>query len=121
MKILIVIVLIILTGCTNLPQKESKELQFVRFLSTAAVVADWGQTRWISKNYANGHAEANPYLGKYPSTRRVDIYFTTLLLTQALLNKTGTDQTKWLTNLYFLIEHGAAVHHNYSVGVGFSW
>ena len=38
-------------------------------------VVDWGQTRNIVHRRDKGYWEANPILGKYPSIKRVDSYF----------------------------------------------
>lgn len=39
-------------------------------------IADWGQTRNIVHRRDEGYWEINPALGKYPSIKRVDSYFT---------------------------------------------
>lgn len=39
-------------------------------------LVDWGQTRDISRRGGEGYWEVNPVLGKHPSVRRVDSYFT---------------------------------------------
>jgi len=98
---------------------ENTSLRIVRGLSIGSMVADWSQTRWLSKNHDKGYKETNPILGEYPSTRRVDLYFLSLLSIQSLLNIYGNEYTKWHVNLSVLVTHGLAAKHNYSIGIKF--
>jgi hypothetical protein len=40
-----------------------------------AIVADWGQTRYIANHPEQCHEAFNPALGHHPSTGRVDAWF----------------------------------------------
>jgi hypothetical protein len=43
--------------------------------AVAFTVTDWATTRDLSRRYNEGYYENNPFLGKHPSTDRVDIHF----------------------------------------------
>lgn len=45
------------------------------FLMNAAIVADWGQTRYIAHHPVEYHETFNPVLGEHPSTGKVDKWF----------------------------------------------
>lgn len=63
--------------------------------STALLVADWGQTRYIAKNPDRFH-EKNPLLGKHPSVGEVDGYFVTAIIGNYLLaDVIGPTNRKW--------------------------
>jgi hypothetical protein len=59
--------------------------------STLALSADWIQTRDI-KNHPE-YKESNPILGDYPSDARIDIYFASVVVINAVLGKTLSE--KW--------------------------
>lgn len=102
-------------------ETESTSLRLVRASAIVAIVADWSQTRWMSKNYDTGYTEGNKVLGSRPSTKRVDTYFSSLLVTQYLINKHGSKKVKWAANLYLLIGHTRAVRNNYEIGMKFDF
>ena len=52
--------------------------------STALLIVDWGQTRYIAKNPDRFH-ELNPILGRHPSVGRVNTYFATAIIGNYLL------------------------------------
>lgn len=45
------------------------------YTALALTVADWAQTRDLTRRYSEGYYERNPVLGKYPSQGRVDTHF----------------------------------------------
>ena len=59
--------------------------------SLGALVLDWGTTRdaaWENahvrrEGFYSLHAEGNPVLGRYPSTKSVDLYFASSIVTHA--------------------------------------
>lgn len=52
--------------------------------STAMLVVDWGQTRYIAKHPDTYH-ELNPILGKHPSLSRVNAYFSAAIVGNYLI------------------------------------
>jgi len=68
-------------------------------LATTAVMlaADWGQTRDIAA-HPERFREVNPVLGRHPSTRRVDAYFTGAIIGTVGLTYVLPPQTRrlWL-------------------------
>ena len=52
--------------------------------STALLIIDWGQTRYIAKNPTRFH-ELNPILGRHPSIGRVNTYFAGAIIGNYLL------------------------------------
>jgi hypothetical protein len=59
--------------------------------AVAALALDWGTTRdgaWrnahvVREGFYSLHAEGNPVLGRYPSTKSVDLYFASVIVTHA--------------------------------------
>lgn len=89
-------------------------------LTSLLIVADWGQTRYISKN--DSYIERNPALGRNPSTKKVDAWFASLLLANGLvLSNIKTKKTReiWC----FVVPNAQAGHiqNNSKIGIGASW
>ncbi len=64
-------------------------ISLIFILTTIVHIADWLQTRWISKNGKDkGFWETNVFLGTYPSLATVNIWFVTafVLLTVLVFN-----------------------------------
>ena len=95
-------------------------LLFMTALTLVAV--DWRQTRWMTKHYESGLRETNPYLGKRPSTRKVDIYFLILLCIYSGILIFGTlmpnaEWVTWMSPLSAIFIHGKASYINYQNGI----
>jgi hypothetical protein len=43
--------------------------------AVAFTVTDWATTRDLSRRYNEGYYETNPFMGRHPSTGRVDVHF----------------------------------------------
>jgi len=41
----------------------------------AAIVMDWGQTRYVANHHQQYEETVNPFLGKHPSSGRVNAWF----------------------------------------------
>ena len=90
-------------------------------LATAALLCDWRQTAWMSKHYESGLYEVNRYLGPYPSTLKVNVYFLTIGIGYVLvgaLGQWGMHQpgVVWATPVAVLYLHGPWVYRNYKNG-----
>ena len=57
--------------------------------AVAALVVDWGQTRYIAK-HPEAYREMNIFLGEHPSVGRVNTYFTGVIIGTVVL-------ANWLT------------------------
>ena len=78
MKVITLIVIAMLSGC-------GAHFDWAALaVSEASLACDWAQTRSAASQDWKGHAEANPFLGRNPSTTQVDMYFGV----SALLNLT---------------------------------
>ena len=72
------------------------------YTALALTVADWAQTRDLTRRYSEGYYERNPVLGKYPSQGRVDTHFVISgLLTYLMIKPIPTANT--IGNPYLLI------------------
>lgn len=83
--------------------------------SNVMLALDWGTTRDISKN--REYTEVNPFLGKNPSTSRVNNYFlgyfiTNYLIASNLSSENRTTYLKMVTTLEFM-----AVGNNLALGL----
>lgn len=82
---------------------------------TALVVADWGQTRYISQ-HPDRYQETNPILGPHPQQQSVDLFFLTQLIgSYYLLDYFKNDRTVLLIGL--TIARGVTVQNNAQLGV----
>ena len=97
----------------NRPWTDSEKKLFVAH--TALVAADWGQTRSIAK-HPDIYEEANPLLGKHPSTGKVDAFFIIVLAGSYLwFDALDTNREKYM--IYATVLRGVVVGHNYQLGV----
>jgi len=89
-------------------------------LSTVLLVVDWGQTREIAVNPR--YREINVVLGENPSLDKVDLYFTTVIIGNAIIS--NSIKSKKYRNIY---DYGVAfselsfVVSNHSVDVKMNW
>ena len=83
--------------------------------STALLVADWGQTRYISKH--PDYYETNPLLGEHPSTSRVDNYFAGVLIGNFLLTHFLSAKYRNYFQILLIGSELRAVSNNHAIGV----
>lgn len=81
--------------------------------------ADWLQTRHISKNEA--YFDRNLYLGKYPSTSRVDRYFFLTGLTHVVLSYYLPSTYRKIFQYFTIGIQIGCVYHNIRCGVKFEF
>jgi len=82
---------------------------------TALLVADWGQSRYISQ-HPDQYVENNAILGPRPSQRSVDLFFLTQLVgSYYLLDYAKNERFSILVG--FTVVRAAAVQHNASIGI----
>lgn len=83
--------------------------------ATALLVADWGQTRHISRS--NDFHERNPLLGRNPSTGTVDRYFTGVIIGTWAIHKFMPKPWNKRIVLGITVMQAGVVAHNASIGV----
>ena len=82
---------------------------------TALTIADWGQTRDITRRPDEYH-ETNMFLGQHPSKQKVDLFFVASLVgTYYLFDYSKNYRTEIL--LGFTAGRLAAVKHNADIGL----
>jgi hypothetical protein len=112
----------------------------------ALEIIDWGQTRDIADSYEKAHFskttsyengflvtyysyfpgdykyfEVNPLLGKHPSLKKVNEYFSLCILTDVLIsNHSSSEFHKWWDIVGLTLE-SYCVTHNWKMGVGFKF
>ena len=84
--------------------------------STAALVVDWGQTRYIAK-HPKQCSETNPYLGEHPSIGRVDAYFTGVIVGNLLLGNWLTPDKRKLLFGAVIVTELLVIGKNRAVGI----
>lgn len=96
---------------------ESNKIMFG--VSTVAIMGDWATTRYYSRHldilYPQTQ-ERNIILGPRPSTNKVDIYFTTMVVTNYFI---ADRLSKDFRNTYFtirILSHGYATKNNIELG-----
>lgn len=133
--IVCVIVMFSTVSCATSAKWSDEDVAMATVMTTATLI-DWGQTRDIVKKserteqcttdeekgtytciYSEGHREANVYLGKKPSMKKVDTYMPLLMLTNLLIADWLSEEYrgKFLYGISFLEINTIA--HNHSVGL----
>jgi len=121
-------------GIQDAPEPTLLKVDTWTYIDTLAIITslvplmiDYGQTRYLSKHWDQYPAgEENPYLGMYPTTKQVNVYFTVLTIANLggyyiIHNSNMRPHIKqfskvFLTASVFMV-HGKAVAQNHSVGV----
>jgi hypothetical protein len=87
--------------------------------SQIAITADWATTRYGSRHYAElPHLkESNVILGPYPSTRKVDLYFVGMLVSNYYIADYVDSKNRTFYLTIRTVAHGAAAINN----VNFGW
>ena len=87
--------------------------------SSVAMAADWATTRYASRQWdtCNCH-ERNPILGKHPSTGRLDLYFTTMMIANYYIGDAMGPEWRPFYFAFRTAAHGSAAYHNTAV---FGW
>ena len=99
--------------------KEQDRYLFVA--SEVAMMADWATTRYGVRHFKDTHYnyyETNFMLGKYPSMKTVDIYMTTMLVSNYYIADWIPDKDNYRS--FYLgfrtLDHGLAARHNLQFG-----
>jgi len=93
---------------------------FLGVTTTAALVADWGQTRYMAQHPAE-FKEKNRILGEHPSVGRVNVYFATYVIGALLVADWLAPDNRKLFLCVISVVELSAVRHNRSIGVKFSF
>lgn len=116
--ILISAAMALLAGCGSTPWSTTDKALLAG--STAALVVDWGQTRYIAQ-HPEVMGESNRALGEHPSTGRVNAYFASMIAANALVASVLPEgwRSMWLGSVMaFQI---VVISNNASAGVGIAW
>jgi len=81
---------------------------------------DWRQTRYIAK-HPDEYYEANPILGKHPSTGEVDAYFIGTALVHPLITHLLPQKCRKYWQIVTISVQTTCVVNNVSVGIKMSW
>jgi len=89
-------------------------------VSSVLLVADWAQTRQISRN-ADLFRETNPVLGAHPSMGRVNVYFAAALALNYVIGNSlaGGWRKAWFIGVQSV--EANVVRHNLSIGLDLSF
>ena len=88
--------------------------------STALLVADWAQTRYIAKN-PDQFYERNPILGKHPSVGKVNAYFAGAIIGNYLLMDYLSPKNRTLYQAGLISVQIVVVGNNKRIGVGMAF
>ena len=117
------LILLLFTTTSQADWQDWKDRDRALFVaSQLAITADWATTRYASRHwdqFRSTSQESNIFLGPYPSTAKVDLYFIGLLVSNYYI-------TDWMPNnnyrtFYLGVRtyvHGQAAHNNQ---VMFGW
>lgn len=86
--------------------------------SNIAMIADWTTTRYASRNFHNlpGTYEKNKILGKYPTTKEVDVYFLFLLASNYYIANYFESNYRGFYLFVRTTTHGYAAMNNVELG-----
>ncbi|MDA8122236.1 MAG: hypothetical protein M0Z38_06695 [Deltaproteobacteria bacterium] len=93
---------------------------------TAALVADWAQTRYTARDWNRQaehqeegvhYKETNPFLGEYPSMRKVDRYFIGFLVGATAVSIALPNPYRRIWQTFWIIYEVDFVRKNHSIGV----
>ena len=94
----------------------SNDDQRMFIASNVALTADWITTRDLTRRYDEGYFETNRILGTYPSSDRVDLYFTGMIIANYFI----ADYFEKCRIYYLFIrtgQHGSAATNNINIGL----
>ncbi len=99
--------------------------------TVALTLADWGQTRWMQRQYTKRepgriywegwrpegiYDEINPILGEHPSQSRIDVYFAGLILGHTAIARLLPNPYRRIWQGVFIVTEAGFVAHNITIG-----
>ena len=88
-------------------------------LSTALLVGDWGQTRYISTH--DRYTELNFAIGKNPSLKRVNIYFAAAITANVTIGLLLPEKKRAIFGKAVSGMQASFFLHNKTAGIGFNY
>jgi len=85
--------------------------------SNVVILADWATTRDLSRRYHEGFHETNPFMGRYPSTKRVDHHFLTVLVAHYFVTDILSSKNRTIYLQFFTIGQASIVANNLNLGL----
>lgn len=108
MKKVLIIFALLSSGCvSNWTYKDT----LLQTLVTGSILYDKGQTERFLKN-SDSH-ETNKFLGKYPSQRKIDNYFTLCVIGNAFISAQLEPANRHIWQGGSLMFQGYYINHNY--------
>jgi hypothetical protein len=87
---------------------------------TGLLITDFGQTKYASE-HPNLYYETNPILGKHPSVGKVELYFASWIVADALVSYALPKPWRTLWQLGTIGVEVAVIQNNYRLKVGWSF
>ena len=94
--------------------KWDKEDIALQSIFTIETLIDWKQTKTFIQA---GGKESNPFLGAYPSQKKIDILIGSSILLHAGISHILPKKYRNYWQLIFIGIEAQAIHHNYQTGV----
>lgn len=89
-------------------------------LSTVLLMVDWGQTREISTNPL--YKEHNVTIGENPSVKRVDLYFSAVIIGNALISTNIKNKKhRRMYDYTIAINQSGVIAGNQSIDIKMNW
>lgn len=118
MKIIFLLLLISLSTPVYAFDKWDKEDIILQSIFTLETLIDWKQTKVFTKK---GIRESNPFLGEYPSQKKIDSLIGASILLHAGISHILPKKYRTYWQLIWIGIEGQAIHHNYRTGVKFTF
>ena len=113
-KIIIIAILVAHPKVSSAFDKWDKEDVVLQTIFTVETLIDWKQTKIFRKN---GIIETNPFLGKNPSQRKIDICVGPSILLHAGISHILPKKYRNYWQLIWIGIEGQAIQHNYRMRV----
>jgi len=93
---------------------------------TAALVVDWAQTRYAARDWNRQaehqeervhYKETNPFLGEYPSMRKVDRYFIGYMVGTAAVSIVLPNPYRRIWQTFWIVYEVDVARKNHSIGI----
>jgi hypothetical protein len=88
---------------------------------TGVAILDWSQTRYISKHPDEFYEDFNKYLGKHPTTNKVNNYFMSAIIINYGIAYALPDRYRKYWQRSSIIVETYFVARNYRLGIGFDF
>jgi hypothetical protein len=122
MKIILLIPLLCLFGCSSLQELDNsleKNALNIQIAHNSLIVADWAQTRFIATN--NHYKEDNKHLGKNPTIEQVNRFFIREMIIQNSIPLIAPKPWRKYWHIVGSVYRYDFVQKNHSIGIDFKF